>query len=269
MSFACPIREQDAPTQVTLTSRPCGYSHNVQAVTALNTQGVVAPPWEVAVCTRPINVTRLGSRINIKDFTRWLEFWRANGAGELHLYVSEAGGKYEELLQEYQKEKLRFLKVVRWEEAERATEVVVSDEAAVNHCVMNNMMHDRYIVVTSFDAVLLFNAKYRNLKQFLRQEDVQHKFSTDGGFRVLPVELSSGLPERPVMILKSRHVLATAANHFIPLNGRPSFKILDPLDISAISVNQIGQSHIGFNFDTFIGLAAFKILKNIGIDGVI
>ena len=267
--FSCPVTSQDVPRHVTFTVRPCGYSHNLLEVQALDTQGVVVPPWEVGVCVRPINVTRLGVNIDVKNLTRWLEFWRMNGVGDIHLYVSHASGAYQQLFEEYQREKFNLLRVVHWDKVERDTEVVVSDEAAVNHCLHKNMMRNRYILITSYDNVLLFNSRFKNLKQFLRDTEVQDRFSKFAGFRILPVEKTNGMSERPTMLVKSRHILATAAIHFIPLNGRSTFKILDPLDVAAAPLTKMVQQDSNLGMDQYLSLAAYKVLKNIGISGVV
>merc|ERR1712004_603695 len=103
---------------------------------------------------------------------------------------------------------------------------------------MNNMMEARYMVFTSYGTALLFSPRTGlYLKRFLQLDKVKAMLEEGSGFRIKNIEHNS-----ITMIVKSRHVLATAAEHFIPITGRPSFKILDPLDVSAVPFSRLAEN---------------------------
>jgi len=256
MMFTCPVRENDNPSYVTFTTNKCGYSHNILPLMALQTQNVVEPPWELGVCVRPIDSFHVG---NAENLARWIEFWRINGAGNVHIYTSN--DKLKKLLTAYQQEKLRLVDVVDWAVPTDQLERPVSDQAAVNHCILSNMMKNRYMIVVSYGTILLSSGKYQNLKQLVRDEQIQHSFNIHSGFRVQDVRQDQAAIGSPTLLLKSRHVLATAAQHFIPLVGRPAFKVLDPQDVAALPLSNIGEHHSGQAIEQFLNKQAKRMIK--------
>lgn len=239
MLFACPVRQEDNPTTITLATRPCVYSHNYLQVEHLNTQGVVAPPSDIAVCVRPINHTRQ-LYVTPELLAQYVEYWRIMGAENVHLYVSSVSQPLDKLLGVYKQERVKFVDVTDWEVVERETELAVSDEAAVNHCLFKHMMDHRYIIITSMDDALMFGPRYFNVKQLLRDPAFQEQLDTDYGYRVSGLSRRRG-PTRHTMLVAPDALLASSANHFIPLSGQPSFKVLAPSYATTVPLPQLLQ----------------------------
>ncbi len=239
-ALACKVESDHRPKEVSLTLRPCGYSHNQMVVKALDTTGVVVPPMEIGLCLRPINFT--SRRMKTEDLAMFLEYWRIMGIHHIHLYYSNLPVKFKKLLQVYQKEALTFVTSSNWTYIHQMAEEVVSSEAAVNHCVMKNMMSYRYIIVTSLPYIPIFgdNKKFHNMKQVVRDPSFKSEIETKSGFRI------TKLDDTPyeTLIMRPRDVLATSAKHFIPLSAEPSFSILSPFNVVMQNMTHLWQQDV-------------------------
>lgn len=234
---ACPIRQNDSPKEVSLVSSSCGYSHNKQIAKSLNVQEVVAPPWQICICVRPLNRTRYPNLKNIHKVAQWIENWRMVGADQLYMYHGDIAATIKHLLKVYEKEALPFVHTTDWSAIMNNVDPIVGDEAAINYCLYEHMMKCRHILVTSFDEVLLFGTKHKDLKGLLKDTFLQDNMQESGGFRITSVGSSSDREAHPSILMKSQAVLATASNYFIPLSGHPHFKVLGWQDVLTVPLN--------------------------------
>ena len=97
-------------------------------------------------------------------------------------------------------------------------EEIVSYEAAINHCLMENIMKYKYVVITTYPHIPVFHDGPEDLNQVIKtiMEPKIH------GYRISMDDQNN----KPSMMVKPREVLATAANHFIPLSARTTFRTL-------------------------------------------
>ena len=68
---------------------------------------------------------------------------RLMGADGLHFYVSALGEKAKKVLENYANEKLPYVHYKDWSTVGKHLEESVSDEAAINDCLYQNMMKYR------------------------------------------------------------------------------------------------------------------------------
>lgn len=260
LTFACPVRKEDKPTEVSIVSRPCGYSHNFLRVQQLDVQGVVEPPWDVGVCVRPIGHEPVDQR----ELFTWLEYMRMLGVGHVVLYISKETTELRQLLKYYENEVLKLVKVVKWNVMEENLETMVSSEAAVNHCIYTNMMKFKYIVVTSVNHWPSFGP-HRNYKQLVRDQTFLKKVTTFGGFRLKHCLEDDHGGSRKDFIVKSRRVLATAAEYFVALSSTPYFRMLNQKEICMMNKHEI-ETNPSFitnkeGLDTIVAKRIAQVLK--------
>ncbi len=218
-------------TRVTLTSRSCGYSHNHMRLLPLEDQNTGFR--DLALCVRPYNFTKDITKVSV---ARFLEYWRFMGIQDIFLYHSAIfDDKLREFLQNYEQESEKLLTTMDWSAINKMAELPVSSEAAANHCVMSRMTSHRFVMVTSFPELPLFpNSKFTTFDQLIRDQEFIAKTRQFSGFRI------TGSHENyQSMILTSRDMLALAANHFIPLSGRASYKILHPFDVTMVAMDTL------------------------------
>ena len=232
-SLVCPVPRNDLPpTQVTLTSRLCGYSHNYMKVELPDTFGIEHVTGKIAVCIRPVVLSDRGLKTLI---ARFLEYWRYIGVDHVYLYYSTISAGMKVLLKVYESDSERILTDVDWAKIDKMTEEPVSAEAAVNHCIMNNMMSYSYIIVTSFDQIPVFlTNKTSNFKDVIEDPTFLKEIESKSGFRISgPSDVYS------TFIIKPGDILATAAKHFIPLSAKTSFQILHPFDVTMVPMETL------------------------------
>ena len=210
-------------------------------------QGVVAPPWDIGICVRPINVTRHKAFRDNKKLAQWIEYYRMMGADQIYLYHSHITTSNRKLLDIYENETLNLLHDVDWTEVESQVELAVSDEAAVNHCLYSNMMKNIYLLIISFDEMLVFGETYKNLKQLVRSNYFKEQIHRSGGFRIFTPSHKVNDLVRHTMLIKAQSILATAANHFVPISGRPYFRILDATDVISVPHSQFMKISIPYH----------------------
>ena len=229
MSLSCAVATDDTPQEVSLTLSLCGFSHNVLRVTHMNVQqGVVTPSRRVGVCVRPISQSRLDAHgMTTQRVALWLEYLRSLGADKVHTYVATISQPMQRLVDFYHNETFSILSSYNWTAVDMNVDLVVSDEAAVNHCIYHNMMAYEYIIVLSIQQWLGFSGSFDNLKQMVGSDEFESKMSVYGGLRIRSFDEDT----RQMFIVKPRLVLATAARHFIALMGRTSFHVMDAKDV--------------------------------------
>ena len=231
LSCAAPIGERH-PKQLSLIFRQCGYTHNYMPVKSLDFNSMMSMPRDVAVCVRPLNLSVLE---HDPSFVQFLEYWMHMGVNRMFLYDTGISQTKTSMLKKFKTENSWFLRVFNWNTIDKMTEIPVSDEAAVNHCVMNSLTSYRYIIVTSYDLVPVFVArKYNDLTQFVADPEFVKSIEDKSGFRISGPELHN-----PTFVIKPKDVLATAANHFIPLSAKSSFSILHPFDLTMLPLKTL------------------------------
>ena len=231
LSCAVPIGERH-PKQLSLTFRQCGYSHNYMPVQSLDFNSMIIIPHEIAVCVRPLDLSILEHDPSLVQF---LEYWMYMGVHRMFMYDTAIPQTKTSLLKTFKTENAWFLRTFNWNTIDKMTEIPVSDEAAINHCVMNSMTSYRYIIVTSYDLVPVFVArKYNDLTQFVADPEFVKSIEDKSGFRISGPETHT-----PTFVMKPKDVLATAANHFIPLSARSSFNILHPFDLTMLPLKML------------------------------
>ena len=232
-SLVCPVPNDDLlPTQVTLTSRSCGYSHNYMKVELQDSSETEHLNGKRAVCVRPTMLSEPELKTLI---ARYIEYWRYMGIDQVFLYFSAITDPVKLLLKVYETDTQRILTSVDWTSIDKMTEHPVSAEAATNHCIMNNMMSYDYIIVASFDHIPVFlTNQTSHLKQMIQDPTFLKEIKIKSGFRI-----SGPSDNYSTFIVKPRDILATAANHFIPLSAKPSFQLLHPFDITMVSMGTL------------------------------
>ena len=161
------------------------------------------------------------------------------------------------LVQLYEKEALRFVEVVDWNVMDDNLESIVSEEAAVNHCIYTNMMKFKYTVVTSAEGWPNFGP-HKHYKQLVRDKMFQKKIVTFGGFRIKHYISggSSRVRDSRDFIIKSSRVLASAANFFVALSSTPYFRVLNKEEVSILPKEEFESLH----FKTTLGEALAKMV---------
>lgn len=217
--LVCPVRPQDNPKTVTLVSSQCSFSHNFFNVSAMHSEDVVVPRKDIGICTRPL----VNSAASVSQITQWIEYLKYQGADALHIYVTNVNHQLDQLLHRYADDVFPFVTATNWTAVSSVVEAVVSAEAAINHCVYDNIMKYRYILVISPFDFPVFNEYPSDLKQLVRDGSFKDAMHAYGGYR-----LSGGTEQgSPAMVLESEMFLAAAANHFMALTKRPYFRRLD------------------------------------------
>ena len=235
LSCAAPIGERH-PKQLSLTFRQCGYTHNYMPVKSLDFNSMMTIPYQVAVCVRPLDLSGLEQD---SSFVQFLEYWMHMGVNRMLLYDTGISQTKTSMLKKSKTENSWFLRVFNWNTIDKMTEIPVSDEAAVNHCVMNSLTSYRYIIVTSYDLVPVFVArKYNDLTQFVADPEFVESIENKSGFRISGPETRN-----PTFVMKPKDVLATAANHFIPLSAKPSFSTLHPFDLTMLPLKTLWSAN--------------------------
>lgn len=232
LSLACAIHYDILEDDISLTTKQCGFSHNVLNMQRMNfSRGTMVPARDIGICVRPFSIpNHADPEIFYNNFALWLEYLRHIGADKVHLYINEVKPQMKRILDFYEQETFSILSTVQWSNVSESTEQVVSDEAAVNHCIYQNMATYEYILTLSLNEWLVFSGKFENLKQLVRNEDFEAKMAAYGGYRIR----SAFENERQMYIVKPKLFLGSAARHFIALTGRPSFHVLETIDVMGV-----------------------------------
>ena len=243
--LTCPVRPEDPdPTWLSITTSPCGYSHNTLLLKTLNIQGVNAPPRYIGLCVRPIGAKDLNSGDLAKKLPVWLEYLRHLGVDHVFLYLPEVSDNVRKVVDFYQRETLRLLTTVEWDVMNKNLDPLVSQEAGIMDCLYRNMVGYKYIMVQSFMEVPIFGDRNGNMKQLAKSDWFQEKMDKYGGLRLEHGSSSEAelklIP--PAFIVESKLILATAANHFISLTRRPYHQILDRRDVRTGNMNEINTN---------------------------
>ncbi|ELU03754.1 hypothetical protein CAPTEDRAFT_192321 [Capitella teleta] len=232
MSLACAVRYDDTPDEVSLTTKQCGFSHNVLPVRSLNvSRGVMIPSRDVGICVRPFTMSALEkAAMTPEHLALWLEYLRLLRADKVHIYTSVLDDRFSKVLKFYQQESFSIADLVDWKAADEQLDEVVSDEAAINHCIYNQLTAYDNIIVMSVEEWLVFSGKFHDLKELVRHPEFRAKRDAFGGFRIRsPLEL-----KRQMYIVNPMKILGSAARHFVALSGKPSFRVLETTDLLAV-----------------------------------
>ncbi|CAH1791137.1 unnamed protein product [Owenia fusiformis] len=265
--ISCPIRQEDNPTDVTMATRACGYSHTLMKLHHFGFQGVVPPPYDVGVCVRPINESNYWrTDVDAQNFIMWVEYMKLLGADGIHLYTSNITEKNTKALKGYSNEKLKYLFKSEWKTVESKLERIVSDEAAMNDCIYKNMLKYKSILVTSINKWITMNGHFSNFKQMVRSDDFASKIKENGGYRITkdsPDSTDKTFPTNNAqsMIVKPSKVLALAANHFIPHLSNPRFNELSSGVISATHLSHFVQTPSFNKHRATLQKAVYKRIK--------
>ena len=226
MHMVCPVNFADSPKTVTITTTPCGVTHNFVNVESLDFGGIVQPPWDVGVCAGVVDM----SEVDLSRFAVWLEYLRVHGVAGVHIYTYNVmPHKLKRLIDMYKSEMLRILHTESWDHISRKLDNVVMSELALNHCIYSNMRKYKYILKLSYNSWIIVNDRYQNLKQFVRSKEFQTQMNEHGGLGVVGHKVPQSI------LVKSSSVLLTAANHFVPLNVLPAYRILDSTELTITS----------------------------------
>ena len=234
--LVCPVCPGDHPTTVSITTHACGYSHNALPVKALDTQKVIVPPRLLGICIRPPSKEAFQGANFGTTLATWLEYLRYMGADQVFLYLPKLVDKNTKLLHHYNNETFKLITVTDWDVIIRNLEHIVSAEGAVMDCIYSNMMGYKHIMVMELLDYPILKKSGANLKQLVRSEWFDKRISEYGGFRID----TNRDHKQPAFIVKSRLILATAAQHFVALTRRPYYQSLDHEDIRIGDVGEIG-----------------------------
>lgn len=248
-SFACPIRKQDNPKDVTMVIRSCGYSHNLFKLSHLNVQGVQAPPQDLAVCLRPIKEPLQTELLtNPENLIMWFEYMKLMGVDRVFVYNTNDTKQNKAITKMYKQEPLTYVEFSDWLKVSKHVDGIVSEEAAINHCLFENMMKFNNIIVASVDDWIVPGEKFDNLKQFVRSEEYKNGIESYVGYRI-PLQRQDKDSESNTrtsrsFIMNPRGVLGLAANHFIPLRERAFFLELKQSMMSVANLNKFKSQDV-------------------------
>lgn len=233
LSLVCPLMESDQPQRMSLVSSRCGYYHNSVPVSPGIFGSNMASKSRVGLCVRPESPHFPNDVKRAKHVAEWLEYYRSMGADRIYVYTPFKSSGPQKVFDTYQEMNRSFLVAKDWTIMGEKFESSVYSEAAVNDCILRATTMHTYVLIVSLDQWISIKREHDSLNELLDTGVLREKLNKYGGLRI-----SNTAGEKPAILLDPSHILGSAANHLIPFDRRPSFRVLDQRDVVALHFYQ-------------------------------
>lgn len=213
---------------MSLVTKPCATSLNQQLIFKHNPKMTTLK--NLGICVRPLKKTMLASERGILKFIYWIEFWRYMGADNVFLYGGQEHDKYRKILKYFAEKEDKFVETMDWTAVSSRVDTRVSDTTAINHCVYKHMMTHRYLLIISFDQVIMIQKKNTILSDVLHDQTVQKLLHIRGGILLKsrkPHFENKYDPIQQSLLLQSDLILAVSPDNFIGLTNPEKWETQD------------------------------------------